>query len=83
MVVARRIKRVSLGNYGDYRSVGAGVLELRFHQGWRIYFCEVGGVVVLLFCEGDKSSQEKDIVVRQRNNKRILDENGLEHCSKR
>jgi putative addiction module killer protein len=54
--------RVSSGNYGDCKSVGDGVLELRFQAfGVRIYFVDIGSVIVLLLCAGDKSSQTDDI----------------------
>ena len=51
------------GNFGNSRSVGSGVYELRLHfgSGYRIYFGEVGDTVVLLLCGGDKSSQARDI----------------------
>lgn len=60
--VDKRLERVAAGNYGDCEPVGDGVLELRFQAfGIRIYFVEIGGVIVLLLCAGDKSSQSKDI----------------------
>ena len=51
------------GNFGDYRSVGGGVFELRIHvgAGYRVYFAEVDNTIVLLLCGGDKSSQTQDI----------------------
>ncbi|GHV28384.1 hypothetical protein FACS1894167_05230 [Synergistales bacterium] len=61
-IVVKRLERVESGNYGDCKTVGDGVLELRFHAfGVRIYFAEIGGVIVLLLCGGDKSNQIKDI----------------------
>ena len=58
-----RLRRVSKGNLGDYRSVGEGVGELRINYGpgYRVYFGQVGTTIVLLLCGGDKSTQEQDI----------------------
>jgi len=62
-LVRVRMDRVSLGNFGDCRSVGEGVLELRidFGPGYRIYFGIDGEVVVVLLCGDDKSTQQRDI----------------------
>ncbi|RJF92984.1 type II toxin-antitoxin system RelE/ParE family toxin [Sphingomonas cavernae] len=59
-----RIRRVSLGNFGDVKPVGEGVSELRvdYGPGYRVYFVQRGEVVVILLCGGDKASQEGDIV---------------------
>jgi putative addiction module killer protein len=61
--ILKRIDRVEDGNFGDHRSVGEGVWELRFHfgSGYRVYYGEDGHTVVLLLCGGDKRSQERDI----------------------
>lgn len=61
--IRQRIARVRLGNFGDARSVGAGVQELRipFGPGFRIYFGREGDTVVILLCGGDKSTQTRDI----------------------
>ena len=58
-----RIRRLSLGNYGDAKSVGGGVRELRidYGPGYRVYFVEQRNVVVILLCGGDKRSQDADI----------------------
>ncbi|MFB2838873.1 MULTISPECIES: type II toxin-antitoxin system RelE/ParE family toxin [Floridanema] len=58
-----RLERVALGNLGDYRSVGEGVFELRINYGpgYRIYFGQVGSIIILLLCGGDKSTQDQDI----------------------
>jgi putative addiction module killer protein len=62
--VFARLDRVETGNFGDCKSVGDGVFELRlpFGAGYRIYFGEVSTTIVLLLCGGDKSSQKKDVV---------------------
>lgn len=61
--IDRRISRVRLGNFGDSRSVGDGVSELRidYGPGYRVYFTREGDILVLLLCGGDKSSQTHDI----------------------
>jgi putative addiction module killer protein len=58
-----RVSRLQRGNYGDYKSVGEGVSELRmfFGSGYRVYFGERGNNLIVLLCGGDKSSQDKDI----------------------
>lgn len=58
-----RIRRVSLGNFGDVRPVGKGVSELRidYGPGYRVYFTQRGNIIVILLCGGDKSTQAKDI----------------------
>ena len=62
LAVDKRLDRVEAGNYGDCKSVGGDILELRFQAfGVRIYFVEIGGAIVILLCAGDKSSQKKDI----------------------
>lgn len=65
--IQKRLIRVELGNLGDYKSVGSGVLELRIHygSGFRVYFGQQGNELVILLCGGDKSSQDKDIKLAQ------------------
>ena len=62
-IVFNRIDRVRLGNFGNCRSVGGGVYELKIYYGpgLRVYFGLDGEEIVLLLCGGDKSSQKKDI----------------------
>ena len=61
--IAARIRRVSLGNLGDVKSVGEGVSELRvtYGPGYRIYFVRQGDTVIVLLAGGDKSTQKRDI----------------------
>lgn len=61
--IRRRLDRVELGNFGDYKPLGDGVYELKlaFGSGYRIYFAEDGDTIVILLSGGDKSSQVKDI----------------------
>jgi putative addiction module killer protein len=62
-----RLDRVKLGNFGDHKSVGEGVYELRFTfgPGFRVYYGIVGKRIVLLLIGGSKKSQNKDIKTAQ------------------
>ena len=61
--IRKRISRMEEGNFGDHKSIGDGVFELRlfFGSGYRVYFAEDGDTVVVLLSGGDKSTQNKDI----------------------
>lgn len=61
--IAVRIRRMQLGNVGDAKSVGDGVFELRFDfgPGYRVYYTEREGEIIVLLAGGDKSSQKQDI----------------------
>lgn len=63
IAITKRINRVRGGLFGDVKSVGGGVMELRFHlsAGHRVYFLKRGLTMVILLYGGDKSSQEADI----------------------
>jgi putative addiction module killer protein len=58
-----RLTRIELGNFGDAKPVGNGVMELRlvFGSGFRIYYGLDGEKLVVLLTGGDKSTQDKDI----------------------
>lgn len=63
-----RLNRVRLGNWGDCKSVGEGVSELRVDYGpdYRIYFARSDFTVVILLGGGIKKSQTKDIKIAKK-----------------
>lgn len=71
--VARRVRRLALGNPGDVKPVGEGVSELRirYGPGFRVYFVQRGAVLVILLCGGNKSGQRRDIATAIRLAKEI------------
>ena len=61
--IVARIRRMELGNLGDSKSLGAGLMEMRvdYGPGYRIYFVHRGPAIVVLLCAGDKRTQRRDI----------------------
>jgi len=51
------------GHFGDCKPVGEGIRELRINyaKGYRVYFNEIDGKIIILLIGGDKSTQQKDI----------------------
>lgn len=60
-----RLGRLELGNFGDAKSVGDAVSEVRIPHGpgYRLYYTLRGQEVVLLLCGGDKKRQARDIAL--------------------
>ena len=58
-----RLDRLSMGNLGDCRFLGSGLCELRidYGPGYRVYFGEIGDLIILLLAGGTKRSQQRDI----------------------
>ena len=61
--IADRVERLAQGHYGDAKSVGEGVSELRlqFGPGYRVYFVRRGTKIIIRLCGGDKTTQIRDI----------------------
>jgi len=59
-----RIQRIeSDGHFGDCKPVGDGIREFKINyaKGYRVYFKETDGKIIILLIGGDKSTQQKDI----------------------
>ena len=59
-----RIQKLENDEYfGDSKPVGNGINELKINyaKGFRIYFKETDGKIIILLIGGDKSTQQKDI----------------------
>ncbi|MFY8188153.1 MAG: type II toxin-antitoxin system RelE/ParE family toxin [Flavobacterium sp.] len=50
-------------HFGDCEAVGDGIRELKINyaKGYRVYFKEKEGKIIVLLIGGDKSTQQRDI----------------------
>ena len=62
-----RVDRLVHGNPGQHRNLTAGVSELKidFGPGYRVYYTERDGELIVLLAGGDKSTQQQDIKAAQ------------------
>ena len=59
-----RIQKIeNYEHFGNCEPVGNGIRELKidYAKGYRIYFKEVDGKIIILLIGGNKSSQQRDI----------------------
>jgi putative addiction module killer protein len=57
-----RLERIqNSSHFGDAKSLGDGLAELRWKNGWRIYFFKEGKNMIVLLVGGHKNAQEKEI----------------------
>ena len=58
-----RVDRLVHGNPGQHRNLTDGVSELKIDMGpgYRVYYTERDGEIIILLAGGDKSSQAQDI----------------------
>ena len=63
IAIVRRIERMEHDNFGDVKSVGTHISELRITTGpgYRVYFTKREEKIIILLVGGDKSTQSKDI----------------------
>lgn len=61
--IQARIQRLAGGNPGQHRVLTGGVCEMKIDvgPGYRVYYTQRSGVLVILLVGGDKQSQDKDI----------------------
>jgi putative addiction module killer protein len=66
-IIFNRVDRIEEGNFGDTRSVGDGITELKidFGPGYRVYFGQIGNEVHLIN-GGSKGTQTRDIASAQK-----------------
>ena len=74
--ILRRIERTKSGNFGDHKSIGDMVYELRVTvgPGYRVYYTLKNDELVMLLVGGDKSSQNSDIAKAKQLAKELQDE---------
>lgn len=61
--IEARMERIqSYSHFGDCEPLGSGLYELRWKNGWRVYFARKQGTnIIVLLVGGHKNGQEKDI----------------------
>lgn len=61
--LAVRLDKAQRGLLGNIKPVGGGVSEMRefFGPGWRMYYVERDGMLIVMLGGGDKSTQSSDI----------------------
>ncbi len=68
--VLNRLDRIRVyGHFGDSKTLGDDLLELRWRSGRRVYFAfftDEQGIGVLMLAGGDKNGQERDIAQARR-----------------
>ena len=61
--IIRRVDRMKQGNFGDHKSLGENISELRITvgAGYRVYYTKHNEEIIILLVGGDKSTQANDI----------------------
>ncbi|MCX6157211.1 MAG: type II toxin-antitoxin system RelE/ParE family toxin [Ignavibacteriae bacterium] len=62
-ILVRLQKLEKEDHFGNCEPVGEGIRELKINyaKGYRVYFKEINGKIIILLIGGDKSTQQKDI----------------------
>lgn len=58
-----RVDRLVHGNPGQHRALAGGIVELKIDvgPGYRVYYIERRGELIVLLAGGDKSTQQRDV----------------------
>ncbi len=74
--ISDRIRRLRMGNAGDYKHLGGGLIELRIKQGkgYRVYYAENDEIILIVYM-GHKGTQPRDIKKARR-----IAEKGTRKC---
>jgi putative addiction module killer protein len=61
--LVRRLEKAERGLLGDVAPVGEGVSEMREHfgAGWRMYYIQRNGMLIVMLGGGSKATQSADI----------------------
>ncbi|MFT5241125.1 MAG: putative addiction module killer protein [Kiritimatiellia bacterium] len=61
--ITKYVKRMENGNFGNSKSVGSGVSELKIDlgPGFRVYYGRDGDTLIILLGGGSKKGQARDI----------------------
>lgn len=61
--ILARIRRLSLGHFGEVEPVGEKVFEMKidYGPGYRVHYTRRGRTVMVLLVGGDKHTQKRDI----------------------
>ncbi len=62
-IIEKRIERLHRGDFGDAKKLNGDLYELRTHYGagYRVYWGDLAGILVILLCGGTKRTQKRDI----------------------
>lgn len=61
--IQMRVDRLAHGNPGQYRNLTHGISELKIDvgPGYRVYYTERNGELIILLAGGNKATQQQDI----------------------
>ncbi len=61
--IRMKLGRLELGNFGNCRSIGGGIHELKidYGPGYRIYYSSIDLLEILILFAGTKRTQQRDI----------------------